>query len=1108
MFDANGHLLSANPAAVEIFGGREELAALAGHAAPVRLLACDGCRLEPAGAPVAISLRTGQALSGVEVGVQKGVGEVRSVLVDVNLGPVSGDPAHAAVDGTVVVACLRDVTEAKRTEAALRKLALFDSLTGLPNSALLRDRAARALTRHPDDVAVVYVNLDRFNEVNESLGQEAGDDLLRLFGTRLSALVPGSTVARVGGGTFAVVMEAFNEPDRVLGSVDSYIQEPANHVFEVGGQSLYVGFSAGIAFSATGTSADDLLRNADFAMNRAKEAGGSQVLGFREGDLEAARGRLALENDFRQAIGSGDIRVVYQPIVTTKDQRVVGAEALARWRHAGHGEVAPGTFIPLAGRLGLNFDLMSHVLQAACRQVVQWKREGLLGPSFWVSVNLSAEDVTDQRLVGAVHKALAKSGLEPAGLCLEVNETAFVRDTEVALRNLRAVRRLGVRLAVDDFGTGYSSLSYLKMFPVDTLKIDLSFISGLGRDPNATGLVRGILSLTGALGLVAVAEGVENDLQLEALHDLGCSLAQGYYWSAPVDGSEFPQMTRNLPMWEEAPVEEGGGRAWQVDEHDAHLGWAVLDALPTHVAVVGADGSILATNLAWKRFALENGGNSSSSGVGANYLGVCRLAAGPGAEDASLAARGLRAVLSGEAPSFALEYDCASPSERRRFLMFVAPVASGPGAAVVGHLDITARHLAEAALAASESTFRGIFDQAPVGIVRLDGSDKVVEVNPALCSLSGRRPEELKGKPRNELFDDAPPATSPAGPWSASPQPREEVRTWSSQRKIRRPNGTVRVVQVNDVARLAPDGSYQARLATVEDVTERLELAEELRQAREMEALGRLAGGIAHEINTPTQFISDNLAFLSNSWGVVSELLSGGLALCQAVGSGVPFDGLAAQLGERYATGDVDFLMAEVPDALAQSQEGVERVATIVRAMKAFGHPDRVDPEPTDLNRLVTDTLTVARNELKYVAEVETDLGTLPTIMCYRGAVGQVLLNLLVNAAYAVGSVSEATGRRGRVRVKTWEEDGRFVCAEVSDTGGGIPSEVLPHIFEPFFTTKPVGQGTGQGLALAWSTIVERHQGEIDVATSASGTTFVVRLPCHLDDRGAAALDR
>jgi signal transduction histidine kinase len=261
-----------------------------------------------------------------------------------------------------------------------------------------------------------------------------------------------------------------------------------------------------------------------------------------------------------------------------------------------------------------------------------------------------------------------------------------------------------------------------------------------------------------------------------------------------------------------------------------------------------------------------------------------------------------------------------------------------------------------------------------------------------------------------------------------------------------------------------------------------------------MEALGRLAGGIAHEINTPTQFISDNLAFLTNIWGPVAELVRASRSAADRLRSGEPPSDVAALLEQYFAAADLDFVESEVPAALAQSQEGVERVATIVRAMKAFGHPDRDDPEPTDINRLISNSITVTRNEFKYVADVATDFADLPTVMCYQGAVGQVVLNLLVNAAYVVANSGEVGAGRGLITVKTWTDEAQ-VCMSVSDTGPGIPADVLPHIFEPFFTTKPLGHGTGQGLAMAWATVVERHGGRIDVETSAGGTTFVLRLP-------------
>jgi signal transduction histidine kinase len=302
------------------------------------------------------------------------------------------------------------------------------------------------------------------------------------------------------------------------------------------------------------------------------------------------------------------------------------------------------------------------------------------------------------------------------------------------------------------------------------------------------------------------------------------------------------------------------------------------------------------------------------------------------------------------------------------------------------------------------------------------------------------------------------------------------------------------VVQVNDVVVHDKEGGSRTLVATVEDVTDSLRLAEDLRRAQQMEALGQLAGGIAHEINTPTQYISDNLSFLSDIWGPVVKLLGVSKDAVARLREGDAPGDVAAALEQGCAEVDLDFVEAEVPTALSQSKEGIERVATIVRAMKAFGRPDPSDPEPTDIDRLVANAVTVARNELKYVAEVTTDFGADRRVMCFPGAISQVVLNLLVNAAYAVGEAQAGTGQRGHIGVKTWAEADRVVIA-VSDTGPGIPAHVLPRIFQPFFTTKPFGRGTGQGLAMAWATVVDRHGGQIDVATSGAGTTITITLP-------------
>jgi len=312
---------------------------------------------------------------------------------------------------------------------------------------------------------------------------------------------------------------------------------------------------------------------------------------------------------------------------------------------------------------------------------------------------------------------------------------------------------------------------------------------------------------------------------------------------------------------------------------------------------------------------------------------------------------------------------------------------------------------------------------------------------------------------------------------------------------------------VTDVVVRDEHGRAKSLVATVQDVTDQLRLGEELRRAREMEALGRLATGIAHEINTPTQFISDNLTFLAENWAGIGRVLLACRRLVQCADSFTARAERLVELARATSELDLDFVLGEVPDAIGQSLEGAGRVASIVRAMKAMGHPDHGTPEPADLNQVVQNAVTVARNETKYVADLDLQLGELPTVTCYPGAIGQALLNLLINAAHAVSRAERSEGSLGRIVVTTEASD-REVRIGVRDDGTGIPDDALPHIFEPFFTTKPVGEGTGQGLALVWASIVERHHGRVEVATSPAGTVFTCILPLALPEhRGVDGAD-
>jgi two-component system NtrC family sensor kinase len=308
--------------------------------------------------------------------------------------------------------------------------------------------------------------------------------------------------------------------------------------------------------------------------------------------------------------------------------------------------------------------------------------------------------------------------------------------------------------------------------------------------------------------------------------------------------------------------------------------------------------------------------------------------------------------------------------------------------------------------------------------------------------------------------------------------------------------------------RIIQNGRTMGFVVTGADVTEVRALEFELRQAQRLEAVGQLAAGIAHEMNTPIQYVSDNLRFLQEAFQTRQTALLSYERVRRAAQAGEPLEGLLAELAKVLDEADLEYLSSEVPKAFTQSLDGVERVATIVRAMKEFAHPGRKEKAAADLNRALSNALIVARNEIKYVADVETDFGELPPVLCHLAEMNQVFLNLLINAAHAIREVVQKTERKGRITVRTRREGNHAVIA-ISDTGCGIPASIQSKVFDPFFTTKPVGQGTGQGLSIARSIVVEKHGGTLTFEPNgAQGTTFLVALPLDAaPDQGAIPPD-
>ena len=439
-----------------------------------------------------------------------------------------------AVDGVVVN--YRDITTRKSLEEELRRQAFHDSLTGLANRALFADRLEHALTQsrrfgHP--IAVLFLDLDDFKTVNDSLGHREGDDLLIAVGERLvGAMRAGDTIARMGGDEFAVLVEDpvdAEAPVAVAQRLLATLEQP----FERGAKELFVHASVGVAVSTSRSqTADELLRDADASMYTAKSNGKNRVEVFKPSMHAAALARLALKGDLERALERGEFALLYQPIMNLGTGQVAGVEALLRWHHARRGVVGPTEFIPVAEETGLIIPLGRWVLEQACRQAKAWDAD-VTGP-LTMSVNVSGRQMQQPGFVDEVAQILALTGLEPARLTLELTESVLMQDAEAATATLGELKRLGVRLAIDDFGTGYSSLSYLRRFPIDELKIDQSFVASMCDGPEQAAVVLSIIKLSETLHLETVAEGIEQADQLAELQILGAGLGQGYYFAKPL----------------------------------------------------------------------------------------------------------------------------------------------------------------------------------------------------------------------------------------------------------------------------------------------------------------------------------------------------------------------------------------------------------------------------------------------------------------------------------------------------------------------------------------------------------------------------------------------
>ena len=651
----------------------------------------------------------------------------------------------------------KDITERKALERELEHRAYTDPLTGLANRDLFTERLEQALVRtarHKHPLAVLFLDLDNFKYVNDSLGHEIGDRLLIEVSSCIQSLLRETDItARLGGDEFAVLLEDL-EGEGGATRVAQRIFEKLEAPFLIGEQKLRTTFSMGIVLATSGKETpDELLRDADTAMYRAKHRGRNRYELFEPGMNKAAQNRLELERNLRYAMENGQLTVHYQPKVWVEDGSIYGMEALVRWDRPGHGLTSPGEFIPVAEETGLVVPLGSQVMEQACRQLKEWQDQYPDREPLTVSVNVSPQQFLDG-LAEKVSQVLWETGLAPDTLILEITESAAMEDTEFTKSTLQELKRLGVRLSIDDFGTGYSSLSYLKNLPVDNLKIDRSFINGLEDDPANIAVTNAVIALSRSLGLQVVAEGVETVEQLANLQELGCDLAQGFYFSKPLPPEEMSELLAGPSELGDTDVRRTTrafgyfSQAKSADEKAQLLNRAIAAGTDSIVITdhTKPDCPIIYLN---ERFEQVTG-YSAEETLGYN----CRFLQGDDEDQPAL--EGVRAAI-----KEGQEYSCVLRNYRKDGTMFwnelrIAPVYDKDGILTnyIGiQNDVTERVQEQRELREREEQLRAILVDYSSDVITVLNRDGTIRYqSPSSDQVLGYKPEDLYGLSAFEMI--------------------------------------------------------------------------------------------------------------------------------------------------------------------------------------------------------------------------------------------------------------------------------------------------------------------------------------------------------------------
>ncbi|WP_084783157.1 EAL domain-containing protein [Bacillus dakarensis] len=934
---------------------------------------------------------------------------------------------------SAILSIVQEVTKVE-TANVMEHMAHYDYLTGLPNRNALNKHLFQEITismEKEKSFALLFINLDRFKIINDTLGHDIGDLLLKEVSNRLRVCISGKDrIFRQGGDEFIIFLEEGDQ--KTASMVARRVVDVLSVPIRIENNDIFTSPSIGISiFPEDGNIADTLVKHADFAMHQAKSEGSNQYKFYSSIDVQCNYNPLKLELDLHRAIERKELNLLYHPKVNLKTGKIVGVEALIRWNHPELGTITPRNFIPIAEETGLISPIGEWVLYQACIQCKKWNQKGFTPI---LSVNLSARQFTQLHFTETVESILRETGIDPQYLELEITES-MTADLQCANRHLQQLKKLGVRISIDDFGKGYSSLNYLKKFPVDSLKIDQSFIRELYNNPNGETIVKTIISMAHNLKLKVVAEGIESREQLVFLQEHLCDEGQGYYFTKPVTAAKLEE---NLIEIERVVPEYGlsqdvNERIWS----DELLRLARKELNET--------------------IRLQQGMTFKFKRIKGDFIHtLCDgdLLYRMGLVPSQVVGKRLRDFLPEDISREKEEYYNRAWNGEEQviyetevngicYLSALSPIKRGGEVVEVisSSVDITARKKAEKALVESENKYRLIAENMSDLIAIVDRKGILLYASPSHQTVLGYPSEKLVGKFASELIypEDIPLLNS-----RFNQMVETGVSTKIEYRALNQ-KGEFLLFECYVSPVIGIFGDTENFLIVSRDITERKRAEELLWNSEKLSLVGELAAGVAHEIRNPISSIKGFIQLFQE--GVIKD--------------------------EYF-----DVILSEF-----------NRIEDIIKEFLSLAKPQQIQPKDTNMVNLITDVEMLVKSEailqnIVFTTEIEPDL---PPISCDPNQIKQVLINLCKNSIDAI-----AADRLGTICIKVNSEQDQLII-KISDNGVGISEDRLKRLGEPFYSNKE--KGTGLGLMMCFR-IIREHNGSMTFSSKeGQGTTVEVKLP-------------